>query len=127
MTTVLDASAILANLRGETGGDRAADIITSGGVVSSVNLSEVIAEVVELGASEEQVEAIVTRFAHCSKPFDLDQAVDAGRLRAATRGAGLSLGDRACLALARTLDAPVLTADRAWANLDLGLDIEVIR
>lgn len=60
-------------------------------------------------------------------PHDAAQARTAGLLRRATRTAGLSLGDRSCLALALSLDAPVLTADRAWADLDVGARIEVIR
>ena len=60
-------------------------------------------------------------------PFDEMQAWDAGRLRPYTRALGLSVADRACLALARTLDLPVLTGDRAWTSLDVGVDIRVFR
>ena len=127
MTTVLDASAILATLRGEAGADRVADAMASGAVVGAVNLSEVVAKVVERDASTEQVDAILVRFLSRTRPFDADQAASAGRLRAVTRPAGLSLGDRSCLALALALGAPVLTADRAWAGLDVGVSIEVIR
>ena len=127
MTTVLDASAILANLRGEAGADRVANAMASGAVVGAVNLSEVVAKVVERDASREQIDAILVRFVPRTRPFDADQAASAGRMRATTRAAGLSLGDRACLALALAIDAPVLTADRAWAGLDVGVAIEVIR
>lgn len=127
MTVVLDASAILANLRGEPGGDAAAIRIASDGVVGTVNLSEVVAKVVERGGTQAQVDAIVAQFGDRTHAFDTAQAVAAGLLRRQTRAAGLSLGDRACLALALSLDAPVLTADRAWAELDVGVAIEVIR
>jgi PIN domain nuclease of toxin-antitoxin system len=56
-----------------------------------------------------------------------DEALDSGLLREATRAAGLSLGDRLCLAAARARQARVLTADRSWAGLDVGVEIEVIR
>ena len=59
--------------------------------------------------------------------FDRSQAVIAGELRAATRPAGLSFGDRACLALAVSRQLKVLTADRAWANLAVDLSIELLR
>ena len=61
------------------------------------------------------------------RPFDESLAVEAGFLRPATRQYGLSLGDRACLALALRERIPVVTADRAWSQLDLGIDIQVIR
>jgi PIN domain nuclease of toxin-antitoxin system len=60
-------------------------------------------------------------------PFDEPLAFETGALRAATRDRGLSLGDRACLALAQRLGASVLTADRAWQGLDLGIPVEVLR
>ena len=126
MTTVLDASAILAVLLDEPGQDRVIDAI-SDGVVSAVNLSEVFAKLLDKGRTGEQALVDVDAFLSMSAPFDLAQALDAGAIRAETRTAGLSLGDRACLALGRRKRARVLTADRGWAALDLGLEIEVIR
>ncbi len=126
MTTVLDASAILAVLLDEPGQDRVIDAI-SDGVVSAVNLSEVFAKLLDKGRTGEQALEDMDAFLSMSAPFDLAQALDAGAIRAETRTAGLSLGDRACLALGRRKRARVLTADRGWAALDLGLEIEVIR
>jgi len=60
-------------------------------------------------------------------PFDGLQARTAARLRSTTRHAGLSLGDRACLALADRLGYPVVTADRVWASLEVGIEIIMIR
>jgi ribonuclease VapC len=60
-------------------------------------------------------------------PFTREDALEVARLRALTRAYGLSFGDRACLALARRLGLPALTAERAWAELDLGIPVEVLR
>jgi PIN domain nuclease of toxin-antitoxin system len=127
MTPVLDSSVVLAKLLDEPGSDVIDAQALTSGYLSAVNMCEIITKIVERGGSEKQVEDVRSQFAARTLPFDTDQAVAAGLLRAATRSAGLSLGDRACLALARTLDAPVLTADRAWAGLDVGIEIEVIR
>ena len=61
------------------------------------------------------------------RAFDTELAFMAGVLHRATRAFGLSFGDRACLALAQSLGAPALTANRSWSRLDLGIAIEVIR
>jgi PIN domain nuclease of toxin-antitoxin system len=60
-------------------------------------------------------------------PFDEDLAYRAGLLRSVTRSAGLSLGDRACLALAEQLGQPALTADRAWGTVQISIQVDVIR
>lgn len=60
-------------------------------------------------------------------PFDEDQAYEAGLLRTATRDAGLSLGDRGCLSLSRVKGLPVLTADKTWLDLRVGVEVKVIR
>lgn len=127
MTIVLDASAILAHILEEPGGDLVGGHIAADGIVSMVNLSEVVAKTVERGGTDQQVDAIMEQFRARSVVFDASQARAAGMLRRATQAAGLSFGDRACLALALSLGAPVLTADRAWAGLDVGVAIEVIR
>lgn len=127
MTIVLDASAILANLLAEPGGDLVGARIVTDGVVSMVNLSEVVAKTIERGGTDLQVDAIIEQFSSRSYVFDAPQARAAGLLRRATRAAGLSFGDRACLALGLALGVPVLTADRAWAGLDVGVEIEVMR
>lgn len=95
--------------------------------MSSVNVAEVMAKLVERGATMEQAEAMAEAFLDRSVDFTLPQALDAGRMRSATRHRGLSLGDRACLALARSLGATAMTADRAWEGLDVGVAIEVVR
>jgi PIN domain nuclease of toxin-antitoxin system len=122
---VLDASALLALLQGEPGSDRVLETLP-GALVCSVNLSEVVAKL----AGHDMPEADIRRALNLGLeivPFDEALAWAAGLLRPLTRGAGLSLGDRACLALARSTSFPVLTADAVWATLDLGIEIAVIR
>lgn len=126
MTAILDASAILAVLLGEPGHDRVLDALDDS-QVSTVNLSEVVAKLVEKGRSAAEAIADVDAFLPMTAAFDLEQSLDAGGLRDRTRARGLSLGDRACLALARRRGARVLTADRAWADLHVGVEIDVIR
>lgn len=126
MTVALDSSAILALLFGEPGGDRVAPLVGEA-VISAVNLSEVVAKLIESGYRDDEAERAVDGFLPSVMPFDAPLAIDTGVLRRGTRRHGLSLGDRACLALARREKARVLTADRAWADLDIGVEIEVIR
>jgi ribonuclease VapC len=126
MTVVLDASAVLAMLWHEHGGDRVA-AISEDTIVSVVNLSEVVAKMLDRGFTETQAREVADQIESTVIPFDEEQALAAGLLRAATRARGLSLGDRACIALALARGARIMTADRAWADLDAGVVIEVIR
>lgn len=115
---VLDASALIGLLRGEPGADRV-EALLGEAVISAVNYSEVVAKIVERGGTADLAASILDPLYLNVVEFDRPQAVEAGRLRALTRRAGLSLGDRACLALAVTRRLTVLTADRAWAELAL--------
>lgn len=126
MTTVFDSSAVLAIAFEEEGSEAAARRLGDG-ILSAVNASEVVARIVDLGASGEEARASLLGFGLEIRPFDAALAVAAGLLRTATRGQGLSLGDRACMALAIREQARVVTADRAWAALDLGVEVELIR
>jgi len=98
-----------------------------GVAISAVNLCEVLSKLHDDGLSEAQADAAVSAMDLRVVPFDELQARSAARLRAVTRHAGLSLGDRACLALGERLRCPVVTADRVWANLDIGVEVVVIR
>jgi ribonuclease VapC len=126
MTVVLDTSALLAALWGEAGSDRV-DRVVGTARVSAVNLSELAAKLVDRGASDDEVGAVLDDLGVTVVPMEARQARAAGLLRRATRAAGLSLGDRACLALALAEGVPAMTADRVWADLDIGVKIEVIR
>ena len=123
---VADASAILAALKNEPFGEVDPRELV-GVAISAVNLCEVLSKLHDDGLSEAQADAAVSAMDLRVVPFDELQARSAARLRAVTRHAGLSLGDRACLALGERLRCPVVTADRVWANLDIGVEVVVIR
>ena len=123
---VLDASALLALLFAEPGAERVADVIAEGAVISTVNLSEVGALLVRRGQAPEKALAPV-REQVSVEPFTADDALTAARLSPLTAAKGLSLGDRACLALANRLAARAVTAERAWTQLELDVEIELIR
>ncbi|MFQ6028047.1 MAG: type II toxin-antitoxin system VapC family toxin [Dehalococcoidia bacterium] len=126
MRTVLDASALLALLNSEVGGDSVMEVLAEA-VISSVNHSEVIAKLAEGGLPEFAIHQTLDALALEVLPFDVNQSYLAGMLRVDTRSAGLSLGDRACLALAHSLQLPVLTTDRSWSRMNLGIEVQVIR
>ena len=123
---LLDASAVLALLFAETGGDHVAAILP-GAAISSVNLSEVVAKMHDRGLGEEQVAANLTDLKLTVIPFDQFMAERAGAMRVQTRAKRLSLGGRACLATAEACGRTVLTAGRAWLAVDVGVVIEQLR
>jgi PIN domain nuclease of toxin-antitoxin system len=132
LAPVLDASALLAHLRDEPGADVVAEAIASGAVISTVNLAEVFSRVADRGGDPAKLAAELTQSglldgAITVEPFTAADAIETGRLRPLTRDAGLSLGDRACLALARRLDAPALTADTDWQGVAHGVELRPIR
>jgi ribonuclease VapC len=114
MSAVLDSSAILALLLGETGSEAVEDSL-EGAAVSAVNESEVLAVLIRRGATAEEAIAVMATLDLASVALDSRLAADAGRLEAPTRSWGISLGDRCCLALAQRLRRPALTADRSWS------------
>ena len=95
--------------------------------MSAVSLAETIGKLLDRGIPHETALASVAGSGVVIVDFDAAQAEQAGLLRSVTRARGLSLGDRCCLALAKSLGAPVLTADRAWVGLDVGVRIDLIR
>ena len=123
---VLDASALLALLNGEPGHETVASVL-SGSIIGTVNLSEVMAKLVESGLPESQALSTLSELDLEVVPFDTDLALRAGALRPRTKPIGLSLGDRACIALGMRLSLPILTTDRNWQALAPEVQIQVIR
>lgn len=124
---VLDASALLVLLNREPGSDVVEEALAAGASVTTVNLSEVVAKLRDAGMPEEAVRRALGALAITVVDFDEDLAYRAGLLRPSTRGAGLALGDRACLALAQRMGVPALTADRGWTALDIKIDVRLVR
>ena len=124
---VLDASAVLALLNLETGADKLTLELLSDTTCSTVNLAEVQSKLVSLGGAPDEAWEDTLSSIREAVPFTEEQARITGSLVAQTRALGLSLGDRACLALGLTLKAPVYTADKSWKDLKLGVKIHVIR
>jgi PIN domain nuclease of toxin-antitoxin system len=124
---VLDASALLAVLNREPGAERLTPRLLSAAISSTVNLAEVQSKLVSRGIRPDEAwEAALSPIREAAV-FTGEQAKIAGSLIAQTSGFGLSLGDRACLALGIALKAPVYTADRSWRNLKLGVRIHLVR
>ena len=123
---VLDSSAVLAAIRGEPGAELVEPLLAMA-PISAVNYAEIVSRLVDFGSSPEDAIEAAGHLGLDVRPLDVSGAAAVGALRAATRSRGLSLGDRACLALAKQLGLPVFTADRAWAELDLGIEVVLIR
>ncbi len=123
---VFDSSVILAHLNNEPGSERAAPLFGDA-LISAVNLAEVVAKLVERGAGLDLVRAALSRYGLQVAAFDEELAERTGALRQKTRSLGLSLGDRACLALGERFALPVLTADRAWKGLQLSIEVQLLR
>lgn len=123
---VLDASALLAALHQESGGDTVRSVIPQS-AISSVNWAEVIQRSIARGANPQGMREDLEALGLALVPFTAVDADLTGTLWQQTRHLGLSLGDRACLALGLRLGVPVLTADRVWQDLSIGVAIQVLR
>jgi ribonuclease VapC len=123
---VLDSSAVLALIFEEPGADLVAKLIDES-LICAVNITDIVTRFYDRGWHIEVAAAEVAKLCRRVAPFDDILAFRAGRLRAETRDFGLSLGDRACLALAEAALIPVYTADKEWAQLDIGIDIRLVR
>jgi ribonuclease VapC len=124
---VLDASAILALLNDEPGAEKITPELLSRATTSAVNLAEVQTILVREGGDPDESWALAVDPIPSVEPFTAEHARIAGTLIQKTTSLGLSLGDRACLALALALEAPVYTTDRLWKKLKLGIPIYFLR
>ena len=123
---VLDASAVLALLIEEPGADEVESVL-DGALMSSVNLSEVVQKSEQHGSDTEGLEFDLEALGLSFRPFDVAQARTAADIWARAPAAGLSLGDRACLALAEVVGGTAMTTDRLWAEAPLEIRIRVLR
>jgi ribonuclease VapC len=123
---VLDASALLALINSEPGWKVVAATLPEA-AISAVNLAEVVTKMVDIGIPEEDAWAEAADLVPLIIGFGPELARATAGLRVMTRQLGLSLGDRACLALARQLHLPALTADTAWRRLSIGVEIRFLR
>jgi ribonuclease VapC len=124
---VLDASVVLAVLNQEPGAQKLTPELLSESSTSTVNLAEVQTKLVREGGDPDEAWELALAATSEPEPFTAEQAKIAGTLVKQTKPLGLSLGDRACLALGLTLKAPVYTTDKDWKKLNLGIPIHVIR
>jgi len=122
---VLDASAVLALLNREPGGERVERYLAEG-VMSAVNAAEVLSKLVDAGLTLGEARESLSLLGFRILGFELRDAEAVAALRTRTKSKGLSLGDRACLALGLRLEAVVVTAERSWAGLKIG-QIDAIR
>jgi PIN domain nuclease of toxin-antitoxin system len=123
---VIDSSVVIAFLRDEPGGDV---LLRDDGpfLLSTVNLAEVFTKLIELGLSIDDANLVLRRLPIVHVDHNREDARRAAELRPLTLSLGRSLGDRICLALGQRFDVPVLTADKEWAALDIGIDVRLIR
>ncbi len=130
--SVLDASAFLAYLRDEPGAEIVENALINGCYISIINWLEVLSKIVDLGESPEEVIKRLRDEGLLENSLEIiacneEDAITIAKFRVLTKSAGLSLGDRACLALGKRLNLPVLTADKVWTRLSLGITINLIR
>lgn len=126
---VLDASAVLALLQDELGSDIVEAALIRGAVLPAPNLAEVITKLCRYAFDPQEILEAIDSLTIRIAPLTEEDAMAAGFLYAETRAAGLSLGDRCCIAVGIRLNARILTADGPWqrANLDAVANIELIR
>jgi PIN domain nuclease of toxin-antitoxin system len=123
---VFDASALLALMRGEPGADAVASHLGRA-AMSSVNVTEVYGRLLREAFAPDEFRRDIESLDFAAHDFTAEHAFLAGRMEPATRPLGLSLGDRACLALALQLGVPALSGDRRWLKADVGVTVDLFR
>lgn len=127
MLYVMDASALLALMQGERGGDLVDELIVEHEcVASSVNIVEVGTRLVDKGLAPIHLARTLKELDVQTIDFDLEQALLSATMRVSTRQAGLSLGDRACLALAQLMNGTAVTSDSAWVDVAEAVGVKVL-
>lgn len=130
---VLDASCVLAFVLDEPGADRVHEALARHAAITTANWCEVLTKLADRGYDPQRMADVLLapkgplRKYMTIRPVTKTLALDAARIRRETRRSGISYGDRFCLALGRSLGLPVLTAERRWARLEVGVTVELIR
>jgi ribonuclease VapC len=122
----MDSSAVLAGIQGEPGAD-VVDAALAGSAISVINFAEVVSKLISRGLPEAAAVIAARRFGAELVDVDENQAAMAGAIHAAARLAGISMAEAFCLALAKQRGWPALTSDRVWKNLNLGVEVTLIR
>lgn len=123
---VLDTSAVLAIFNQEPGAETIVRIVRQS-AISTVNLAEIATKLNQWAVPPEQIMRWVDGLEVEIVAFTEDQAIAVGSLRNLTHERGLSLGDRACLALAQRLGIPAYTSDRKWSEIEIGINVVQFR
>lgn len=128
MIHVMDSSALLAVSKGEIGSDAVMEILqTQDCVISSVNMAEVATRLLDMGLPAQELERGCAQFGVEVIDFNHEQALACAALRPLTKSAGLSLGDRACLALAQLTQGTAVTADHAWQDVKSAVNVKILQ
>ena len=123
---ILDSSALLAFYNDEPGWQKV-EPYQGNSLISAVNAAEVISTLIRNGIESNKARTAVTEFVSEVVPYDIEQASGTGNLISIGKQYGLSLGDRACLSLGMQMQLPVLTGDIIWQEVDLNVEIILIR
>lgn len=128
MIYVMDASAVLAQMQGEIGADAVDHLILEHEcVISTVNLTEVATKLIDKGLASEQLARTLKELDVQPIDFDQEQSLLCAQLRVSTKSAGLSLGDRACLALAQLMHGTAVTTDHAWQDIKKAVNVPILQ
>jgi len=128
-SAVLDASAVLAYLQAEKGSEQVERLLTEEGdvIISAANYAEVVSKLCDVGMPESKIQVVLENLELRVMPVDEEQALLIGLLRIKTKKFGLSLGDRACIALGESLNLSIFTTDKQWDNIDSCVKITQLR